>query len=424
MDNITHTLVGLAAGELIHRSLPEEPTLESQGTRRRLLLVSCFLASNFPDLDLFLTPLLPAPLGYLLHHRGHTHTLFYEIPQAILLVALIWFLSKPARLLLKGSSLARLGLAASVGAGFVLHILLDSFNSYGIHPFHPFNSDWYYGDSIFIIEPVFWISFGLPLAMMMRKAWTKWFALSFLTVMPLLFAYKKYLHPVALILLLAIGAGLVFWQSKAGLRSRRVLLTAFVISIGFIGVQKTASNMAKSRVRFGAEKIDSSFEMLDVAATPAPTNPLCWGFIAIEKHKTSEVYKLTRGRLSLAPEVFPVDSCAEVVSEAPNLAVNDGHKEVLPGLVFLTEERGDLALLRTLVKENCHVNAWMRFARAPIVTETEANDLRFTMRGSRANFTLMNIPAMAVHACSDAIPQWSRPREDLLSPILRHDNEM
>jgi sec-independent protein translocase protein TatC len=47
------------------------------------------LAGNFPDLDLVLTPLLPAPLGYLLHHRGHTHTVLYALPQMLLLAALM-----------------------------------------------------------------------------------------------------------------------------------------------------------------------------------------------------------------------------------------------------------------------------------------------------------------------------------------------
>ena len=52
------------------------------------MLATCALAGNFPDLDLVLTPLLPAPLGYLLHHRGHTHTVLYAFPQAMLLAAL------------------------------------------------------------------------------------------------------------------------------------------------------------------------------------------------------------------------------------------------------------------------------------------------------------------------------------------------
>jgi inner membrane protein len=62
---------------------------------------------------------------------------------------------------------------------------------------------------------------------------------------------------------------------------------------------------------------------------------------------------------------------------------------------------GDLTLLRNLVRENCQLNAWMRFARAPQVTATEAVDARFYTGGVRANF-------------SQNVPQWSMPRADLL----------
>ena len=96
MDNMTHSLVGLALGELVDRALPA-PADPSRGRlRRRLLLATGLLASNFPDLDLVLTPLLPAPLGYLIHHRGHTHTLLYALPQVALLLALLWLLPSPA----------------------------------------------------------------------------------------------------------------------------------------------------------------------------------------------------------------------------------------------------------------------------------------------------------------------------------------
>lgn len=90
MDNLSHSVVGLATGEFIHRSLRQESDINHQRARRSLLLISCWAASNFPDLDIFFTQLLPAPLGYLLHHRGHTHTLLYIIPQAILLWVVIW----------------------------------------------------------------------------------------------------------------------------------------------------------------------------------------------------------------------------------------------------------------------------------------------------------------------------------------------
>ena len=57
-------------------------------TGLRLPLVSRPLSGN-DDLDLVLTALAPAPLGYLLHHRGHTHTLLYVLPQALTLLAAV-----------------------------------------------------------------------------------------------------------------------------------------------------------------------------------------------------------------------------------------------------------------------------------------------------------------------------------------------
>ncbi len=408
MDNISHTVVGLAAGELIHRSLSSEPTPEAQQTRRRLLLTSCFAASNFPDLDLFLTPLLPSPLGYLLHHRGHTHTFLYEIPQALLLFGLIWLLSSSSRALLRSSSSARIGLAGAISAGFILHILMDSLNSYGIHPFHPFNSNWFYGDMVFIVEPVFWLAFGFPLVMTVKRRLVRWFLIGFFSMAPMFFSYKEYLHPVALTLLLAMGGGLAFVEMKRGPRGRHALIAAFIVALSFVGVQKFASIEAKRLVQEGAALRDASSILLDVSATSSPTNPICWGFVSVEKKEADASYRVSRGRLSLLPTLISVAACPAVISEAP-----ESQPEIKPGLVFLSEETGDLSLLRKLAAENCHMNAWMRFARIPLVTETEASDMRYSSRG-RANFSTMSLPEIDSHACGKGVPQWSMPRADLL----------
>src|SRR4051812_36693208 len=109
MDNITHSVVGLGVGALIDRSLPPEPDDTRERVRQRMLLTIGCLASNFPDLDLVLTKLLPAPLGYLLHHRGHTHTLLAALGEVAVLLALVWLLWPNARRLLAISSSARWG---------------------------------------------------------------------------------------------------------------------------------------------------------------------------------------------------------------------------------------------------------------------------------------------------------------------------
>ena len=34
-----------------------------------------------------------------------------------------------------------------------------------MHPFHPFDSRWYYGDAVFILEPWLWTLLGVPVAL-------------------------------------------------------------------------------------------------------------------------------------------------------------------------------------------------------------------------------------------------------------------
>ena len=68
LDNLTHSL----AGRRPRGGRAARPT--STRTARRLFLATGVIASNLPDLDLVYTGIAPAPLGYLLHHRGHTHT--------------------------------------------------------------------------------------------------------------------------------------------------------------------------------------------------------------------------------------------------------------------------------------------------------------------------------------------------------------
>src|SRR5690242_5591542 len=117
MDNITHSVVGLALGELVERSLPQEADPLRSRTRRKLLLFTCWAASNLPDLDLVLTPLAGRPLGYLLHHRGYTHTLLWALPQLLALLALVWLLWPAARGLLHASATARRATAGVAALG-------------------------------------------------------------------------------------------------------------------------------------------------------------------------------------------------------------------------------------------------------------------------------------------------------------------
>jgi inner membrane protein len=412
MDNLSHSAVGLATGEIVHRSLPPEPNVEHNRLRRRLLLISGWLASNFPDLDLILTPLLPEPLGYLLHHRGHTHTLLYAIPQALLLWGLIWLSWPAARQLLRQSMPARSGFILTVCLGFALHLLMDSLNSYGIHPFHPFDSRWFYGDMVFIIEPLFWVAFGVPLIMTIQRTSVKVLFIAVMIGVLLFFTVREFLPWTSFVLLVTLTLILGRIQYHADMRGTTAFMLAAMIGVGFIGVQGFATSQARQTVIQDLKNKDPESRFLDASMTSFPANPLCWTFVTVESKEAEGIYRLRRGTLSLAPDIMPVVACPARFSE------NAMHEAVHPAIVFYSEQEGKLDTLRELNASNCHFNAWMRFARTPLVSDDQAIDVRFSSTPS-GNFTTMDFDDFKNRDCSRYIPNWGIPRSDLLKPTAR-----
>ncbi|NVM75066.1 inner membrane protein [Duganella sp. SG902] len=385
MDNLTHSIIGFGVGEVVHRGLPAEPGTLAQRVRHRLLLVSCALASNFPDLDLFLTRLLPDPLGYLLNHRGHTHTVLWAVPQAVLLAALLWLCWPAARALLRDSRAARLGLAISVSVGLALHLLMDFTNSYGVHPWYPFDGRWLYGDMVFIIEPLFWVAIGVPMALIMRWRWLRVTGLLALFAALVLFAARGYIGWMSFAALLLIAAVCGAAQWRAGERGRGGLLLALGVSVGFIAVQGVASHKGRAWLTEELERADPASRVLDVAMTAFPSQPLCWAYVSIESNGTR--YRLRRGVLPLGAVACPAG-----LSAAPETV------------------SGSVQELRALKASDCQVDAWLRFGRMPILANGELSDYRFATT-PRGNFTTLRIGPAA--SCPQGIPAWGYPRADL-----------
>jgi inner membrane protein len=408
MDNITHSVVGLGVGELVQRSLPPETDEAGQRTRHRLLLAACALAGNFPDLDLFLTHLLPAPLGYLLNHRGHTHTVLYALPQALLLVALLWICWPDARALLKRSAMARRGLTLAVVLGFALHLGMDFLNSYGVHPFYPFDGRWFYGDMVFIIEPVFWVAFGVPLIMAVPARAPRRVLMAGLVAALLYFLRKDYLTWASFGGLLALGAALAALRSVRA-HSRWAMALALSVSVAFVGMQGVASAMGRARVESALRALDGNTRVLDVSMTAFPAQPLCWIFVSVESNGAQGRYQLRRGLVNVAPALLPSARCpaglADPSPSTPLSAAGD--------VLQYRQAQGSLATLRRLRESNCWFDDWMRFARAPVLENGVATDLRFSTT-PRGNFTTMPVAQAEGKACPGGVPKWEYPRLDLL----------
>ena len=67
MDSLTHIVLGAAIGEIIL----------GKSIGRKAAVIGA-LAKTIPDFDLFYTG-LNDPFAYLCYHRGHTHSLFWEL---------------------------------------------------------------------------------------------------------------------------------------------------------------------------------------------------------------------------------------------------------------------------------------------------------------------------------------------------------
>ena len=84
-----------------------------------------------------------------------------------------------------------------------------------------------------------------------------------------------------------------------------------------------------------------------------------------------------------------------------------------PAILLEAEHSGSLAALRRLRREYCRVEAWLRFARAPLLDDAGAIDLRF---GPDANFSTLTRAQWSQPGCPADLPRWEFPRRDLLTP--------
>jgi inner membrane protein len=83
------------------------------------------------------------------------------------------------------------------------------------------------------------------------------------------------------------------------------------------------------------------------------------------------------------------------------------------GIAWLGSTQASVAALQHLQQNNCHIDAWLRFARMPSIDAGTATDLRYGNLGA-ANFATIDYAARAGTPCPAWLPQWGRPRADLL----------
>lgn len=387
MDNITHSLVGATLAEL---ALPAG----APRTMRRTFFIAGVVAANLPDADLVYTRITPTPLGALLHHRGHTHT---AVGLVLLGLAMVAVCLIPRIRETAGPSRARLWTLIAVA--LASHLVLDSWNSYGVHPFWPIDSRWYYGDAVFILEPWIWLLLGVAAVLdTMNRAGRALLGAALVGITSI-GAYFRQIPVVALIALLVAALVLALALRRRAPRARAgiaLTLTAIFVA-GLFALREMARGESLATLEPGARA-----RIIDVVLSPQAANPLCWSVLTLVRDEAGASYVMTRGDAA----VLTSAGCGRGRTQR---------------VEWDTPQTQSIAELRTLSRRDCWVRGWLQFGRAPEVGAGTISDVRYGS-SPRGNFTTMILkPAPEAVRCPANLTAWRPPRTDLLGDAATGD---
>jgi inner membrane protein len=151
MDNLCHTLAGAALGEA--------------GLKRRTAFGSATLiiASNLPDVDVAVFATDTLAMSF---RRGWTHGVVAQLVLPAVLAGVMYGLSRTRTRTARAVSLGGLLLLSYVGTW--CHIFMDWLNSYGVRLLKPFSDRWFYGDALYIVDPILYVMFAAAIVLARR----------------------------------------------------------------------------------------------------------------------------------------------------------------------------------------------------------------------------------------------------------------
>lgn len=404
MDNVTHAIAGMLLAEAGMRS----PWGRSPSPRLRpAVFVTSILANNLPDLDFVYTAVTGGKLGYLLHHRGHTHTLLAAPLFALLCALGLWVWARARQIQLSRENWRLLLTLASVGP--LVHVTMDFSNNYGVHPFWPVSSRWYYGDSVFIVEPWFWMSALPALALLATTRLSRYFYVTLIAAILALGVFTQAVPwPVYVSLLLwAAGFGFLLSRLRPGWR---IVLGIGACLVTF-GTLVTAASLARGHLAEAERAAFPNATTHDRVVTPAPGNPLCFSALLVQTADAR--FFVRQARVALLPGLLPAERCPRRFTGEPSAPLAPIAASATPHVTWQHQFMAPLDELRQLYHEDCVARAFLRFARTPFWTSTLLGDLRYD-REPELGFAELERSEPERRTCPDWVPPWRPPRSDVL----------
>ncbi len=272
MDPVTHTLVGATL------------STTSLGQRTRLAAPALIIGANLPDLDVF-SYILGGDfaIGF---RRGWTHGALALVVLPALLAGFLWLWGR-IRKAKEGSPPFRTAWIVGISYLAVLtHPTLDWLNTYGMRWLMPFRNTWFYGDSVFIVDPWLWLILGCSWLLIRKRSW----AGSLVWLLPaafLLYALRRsgpqFIPLLSGVFAVALVAHL--WRPPTNLRRRqRIAATGLLAGALYIGLLLSIHSATVDRVLAELDRQDL-LPTDELMVGPTPTNPLVWDVvIATEDH--------------------------------------------------------------------------------------------------------------------------------------------
>lgn len=410
MDNVTHSLAGLLIAEAGGRLRARQTDSEPSNRFRMFAAISSMLTANLPDADLLFSGTGGDRLWYMLHHRGHTHTAIGVLLGAVLMwsaASLVW--RWRARAWPERADARWLFGVLLVSA--LSHLVLDWTNSYGVHPFWPFNNRWIYGDSVFIVEPWFWVV-SVPALVAASGNRVARVLLSLVLLAGLGLAWRVDLVSTGAATVLTIGAVLSVALARVlSPAARAAAAVAGWVAVTLIMAAGAAS--ARATALQAAHAADPSAEILDVVVSPLPTNPVCLMVITVER--SGATYRVSNARVSAAPSIAKAERCGS--RNRGGSTFRQSPRPSTPAMQWDGEWTAPVAELASLARESCPALAALRFIRVPIWrvvgdSTVQMGDVRYG-GGSGNGFTDVQVPRRSA-SCPDRVPPWTPPRADVL----------
>jgi inner membrane protein len=370
MDNLTHSLVGLAAAKAgLEKLSPGATTL-------------CVLAANSPDADI--VALVFGRWTYLQQHRGISHSIVGVLVLALALPLAFYLGDLLLAAVRKRERKVKLpGLLLASGIVTVTHPLLDWTNNYGVRFLLPWNPRWFYGDFVFIIDPFIWMVLGAAgflLTTKRKRQLTVWVVISIATSLLVLrgpSGPRLVFEEIVLRLAWVVGliAMVTLYRRKVGRDggpkiAMVALATVVIYCSGLAIAHAVALRQATSQA--GNIAASQNERVVRVAAMPTIANPAKWVCV-METERATYRFEVSLLRRQLNPEYTVRYEKPQTVAATVAEAARDRRAQVFLGFARFPVVR--------VAGEDCATQTLVQFA-----------DLRYTEPGRGRGAFSLDVP--------------------------------